>query len=61
MQDELIELLGDLPASQRQYWKGRVVRELRRRQREGGGTADIAEILRTVETGRTRKAAAPTA
>jgi len=44
MQDRLIELLQDVPPSQRQYWKGRVVTELQGRGRRGRkDDLDIAE------------------
>ncbi|MFI5011642.1 MAG: hydantoinase B/oxoprolinase family protein [Hyphomicrobiales bacterium] len=49
MQDRLVGLLDEVPPSQRQYWKGRVVKELQRRPREDrAGVLDVAAILGSV-------------
>jgi N-methylhydantoinase B len=59
MQDRLVELLGKVPASQRQYWKGRVVKELQRRAKRGSGKSDIDEIFAAVHLGMAASPKAP--
>jgi N-methylhydantoinase B len=51
MQDRLVEILGQVPASQRQYWKAHVVKELERRAKRGASKSNIDQVFAAVRTG----------